>query len=209
MTSKNANKSEDGSSGELMVKREPETHTPRVRTIKSQSIKQNQHTISLPMIHSEIDSKNDNRDNHGFDDIPSRPKSMKAANDEATPAMEHSLDPRRTEQHHTEGANNELLRMPSGGPISGNASMHNDPHGHMSADEHSLVDDNDVEMPSIEEIEEARPRKALKRTTFKSRKMMGNTKYRFKDRIWPRNFCFTIFTAFMIIIPSIMAITVV
>ena len=47
-----------------MVKREPETHTPRVRTIKSSSIKQNQHTISVPIIHSEVDSKNDAKDSN-------------------------------------------------------------------------------------------------------------------------------------------------
>ena len=56
----------------------------------------------------------------------------------------------------------------------------------------------------MDEIEESvAPRRPARRTAFKSRKMMGSTKYRGGDRIRPVNWCFTIVTAFMILIPSI------
>ena len=67
----------------------------------------------------------------------------------------------------------------------------------------------DVEPPELEEIEDISARKPVKKTAFKSRKMMGNTSYRGGDRIRPVNFCFTIVTAVMILLPSLAALTVV
>lgn len=71
--------------------------------------------------------------------------------------------------------------------------------------------DGDVEIPQLEEIEDesVRVKKPMKRTTFRSRKMMGNTIYRGGDRIRPVNWCYSIVTACMIIIPSFFAVTVV
>ena len=75
-------------------------------------------------------------------------------------------------------------------------------------------DDGCVEMPDIEEIEEAvsttkQRRSPVRRTPFKSRKMMGNTRYRGSDKIRPASWCFTVFTAFMIFVPSLPCLTVV
>ena len=149
---------------------------------------------------------------------------MKAANEALPRGIDGAFDKHRTVQPRNAAtiavasgtaAANDMLLLPSGGPVSGNASVREVDNGmaQISLDEESLADDNDVEMPDIDEIEEstspAAKRGPIRRSAFKSRKMMGNTKYRGKDRIWPHNFCFTIFTAFMIIIPSIPAITVV
>lgn len=93
---------------------------------------------------------------------------------------------------------------------SGRVSILNEPQQVVVSDEGGSLDDGDVEMPQIEEIEESvRVKKPLRRTTFRSRKMMGNTIYRGGDRIKPVNWCFTIVTASMIVIPSLGALTVV
>ncbi len=82
-------------------------------------------------------------------------------------------------------------------------------HGTISISDNNSEEDGDVEMPEIHEIEDAGPKRPARRTTFKSRKMMGNTSYLGKDRIRPANFCFTFVTAFMIFVPSLAAATAV
>ena len=49
----------------------------------------------------------------------------------------------------------------------------------------------------------------MRRTAFRSRKMMGHAVYRGGDRIKPVNWCFTVITACMIIIPSLFAVTII
>ena len=53
----------------------------------------------------------------------------------------------------------------------------------------------------------ARRKKPLKRTAFKSRKMLGNAAYRGRDRIRPVDKCFLTVTVFLIVIPSLPALT--
>ena len=65
-------------------------------------------------------------------------------------------------------------------------------------------------MPELHEIEESvGPKKPIRRTSFKSRKMMGSTTYVGKDRIKPVHFCVTFVTAGMIIAPSVPCATAV
>ena len=69
-----------------------------------------------------------------------------------------------------------------------------------------IESDSDEEEAEIVENTEKLPRtpKRLEPTTRKSKKkkLMGNTKYRGGDKIYPSNFCFVFVTALMIFIPS-------
>jgi len=73
-----------------------------------------------------------------------------------------------------------------------------------------LEDDGAIELPALDEIDESVvARKPVRRTVFRSQKMMGATRYRGFDRIRPVNWCFTIVTACMITLPSLACLTVV
>ena len=72
---------------------------------------------------------------------------------------------------------------------------------------------NDVEAPELDEIEDNHSsvvhRRPIRRTPFKSRKMMGNALYKGGDRIRPAEWGVTIITYIMIIPPSLLCLTVV
>ena len=70
-------------------------------------------------------------------------------------------------------------------------------------------EDDDDDLPDVQEIEESMRKKPVRRAGGQKRKIMGNTKYRGKDRIRPVNWCFSIVTAMMITIPTLPTLTVV
>ena len=89
---------------------------------------------------------------------------------------------------------------------------HNNRPMSISAQSGNDEDDENIEAPGIEEIDDNHsnlPRKPIKRTPFKSRKMMGNAVYRGRDRIKPSEWCVTVITYIMIVPPSIPCLSIV
>ena len=80
-----------------------------------------------------------------------------------------------------------LIMMPR--ETSGHVSEQQRPAQSNNLSDPSLVEEEDdgvIEVPQIEEIEDEVPkRKPLRRTTFRSRNMMGRTRYLGHDRIKP------------------------